>query len=204
MAAVPLTVKFATDAVPENTGLALGAFKVNSVITCVVPCKRFPLTVRSTAVAIPVKAGLSLVAFKANWVSTYVVAAFNNSAASFVVLSVFNANCAVVAVETGLLASLVLSTLDSPTVDLDSPPTVPEKVGLLIGALAANALSAPIEGNTGVYVVKNTSVVKAPALKDHTAYVAKLKSQSAGDVNRVLPALKDKAEIKDNRKEFNY
>jgi peptidyl-prolyl cis-trans isomerase D len=71
-------------------------------------------------------------------------------------------------------------------------------------ALSAGKLSAPIEGNTGVYVVKNTSVVKAPALKDHTAYVAKLKSQSAGDVNRVLPALKDKAEIKDNRKEFNY
>lgn len=71
-------------------------------------------------------------------------------------------------------------------------------------ALSAGKLSAPIEGNTGVYVVKNTSVVKAPVLKDHTAYVAKLKSQSAGDVNRVLPALKDKAEIKDNRKEFNY
>ena len=83
MAAVPLTVKFATDAVPENTGLALGAFEVNSVITFVVPCKGFPLTVTSTAVAMPVKAGLSLVAFKANWVSTYVISDFNNNAASF-------------------------------------------------------------------------------------------------------------------------
>jgi len=71
-------------------------------------------------------------------------------------------------------------------------------------ALTAGKLSAPIEGNTGVYVVKNTSTVKAPVLKDHTAYVAKLKAQSAGDVNRVLPALKDKAEIKDNRRQFNY
>jgi peptidyl-prolyl cis-trans isomerase D len=53
-------------------------------------------------------------------------------------------------------------------------------------------------------VVKNINTVKAPVLKDHTAYVAKLKAQSAGDVNRVLPALKDKAEIKDNRKQFNY
>jgi peptidyl-prolyl cis-trans isomerase D len=26
----------------------------------------------------------------------------------------------------------------------------------------------------------------------------------AGDVNRVLPALKDKAEIQDNRRQFNY
>ena len=44
-------------------------------------------------------------------------------------------------------------------------------------ALAANKLSAPIEGNTGVYVVKNTSTVKAPALKDYKPYVAKLDAQ---------------------------
>jgi peptidyl-prolyl cis-trans isomerase D len=71
-------------------------------------------------------------------------------------------------------------------------------------ALAASKLSAPIEGNTGVYVVKNISTVKAAALKDHAPYVAKLKAQSAGDVNRVLPALKDNAEIEDNRQDFNY
>jgi peptidyl-prolyl cis-trans isomerase D len=33
--------------------------------------------------------------------------------------------------------------------------------------------------------------------------VAKVKAQS-GDVNRVLPALKDNATIEDNRKQFNY
>jgi peptidyl-prolyl cis-trans isomerase D len=71
-------------------------------------------------------------------------------------------------------------------------------------ALAANKLSAPIEGVTGVYVVKNISTVKAPALKSYADNVAKLKSQSASDVNRVLPALKEGAEIKDNRKDFNY
>ncbi|WP_339920577.1 peptidylprolyl isomerase [uncultured Flavobacterium sp.] len=71
-------------------------------------------------------------------------------------------------------------------------------------ALEANKMSAPIEGNTGVYVVKNVSTVKAPALKDFAPYVAKLKAQSAGDVNRVLPALKDNATIEDNRKQFNY
>lgn len=71
-------------------------------------------------------------------------------------------------------------------------------------ALEANKLSAPIEGNTGVYVVKNISTVKAPALKDYSAYVAQLKARSAGDVNRALPALKDNAEIEDNRKQFNY
>ena len=71
-------------------------------------------------------------------------------------------------------------------------------------ALAANKLSAPIEGSTGVYVVKNTSTVKAPALKNHAPYVAKLKGQIASDANRVIPALKANAKIKDNRLEFNY
>jgi peptidyl-prolyl cis-trans isomerase D len=71
-------------------------------------------------------------------------------------------------------------------------------------ALAANKVSTPIEGNTGVYVVKNLSTVKALALKDFSPYVSKLKAQSAGDVNRVLPALKDNATIEDNRKQFNY
>lgn len=71
-------------------------------------------------------------------------------------------------------------------------------------ALSANKLSAPIEGNTGVYVVKNLSTVKAPALKEHAAYVAKLKAQSASDAGRVVPALKDKAKIEDNRRLFNY
>ncbi|TRX35288.1 peptidylprolyl isomerase [Flavobacterium sp. ZT3R18] len=71
-------------------------------------------------------------------------------------------------------------------------------------ALAANKLSAPIEGVTGVYVVKNISAVKAPALKSYADQVARLKGQSASDVNRVLPALKEDADIKDNRKDFNY
>jgi peptidyl-prolyl cis-trans isomerase D len=63
-------------------------------------------------------------------------------------------------------------------------------------------MSAPIEGNTGVYVVKNVSTMKAAALKDFSPYVAKVKAQSAGDVNR---ALKDNATIEDNRKQFtNY
>ena len=71
-------------------------------------------------------------------------------------------------------------------------------------ALAANKLSAPIEGNTGVYVVKNISTVKAPALKSHAPYITKLKAQSGSDSNRVVPALKANAKIEDNRRLFNY
>lgn len=79
----------------------------------------------------------------------------------------------------------------------------PKVVGTAF-ALAANKVSAPIEGVTGVYVVKNVSTVKAPALKNHAAYVAKLKQQTAGDAGRILPALKANATIEDNRSKFNY
>jgi peptidyl-prolyl cis-trans isomerase D len=45
------------------------------------------------------------------------------------------------------------------------PNVGPEaKVGSAF-ALQANKISAPIEGNSGVYVVKNVSTVKAPVLK---------------------------------------
>lgn len=79
----------------------------------------------------------------------------------------------------------------------------PKVVGTAF-SLATNKVSAPIEGVTGVYVVKNLSTVKAPVLKNHTAYVAKLKQQSANDAGRILPALKANATIKDNRSKFNY
>ena len=79
----------------------------------------------------------------------------------------------------------------------------PKVVGTAF-ALTANKVSAPIEGVTGVYVVKNVSTVKAPVLKNHTAYVAKLKQQTANDAGRILPALKANATIEDNRSKFNY
>ena len=46
-----------------------------------------------------------------------------------------------VAVEMGLSASVVLSTLPRPTMLLLTPETVPVKVGLLSGALAVRAVS---------------------------------------------------------------
>ena len=108
------------------------------------------------------------------------------------------------------IAKATGSTVQQATdVTLDNPVLTggvgqePKVVGTAF-ALAVNKVSAPIQGNTGVYVVKNGSTTKAPVLKDHAQYVAKLKAQSAGDVNRVIPALKDIAKIKDNRKQFNY
>ena len=67
-----------------------------------------------------------------------------------------------------------------------------------------NKISAPIEGNSGVYVVQTKVVTKAPVLKSHADYIAKVKSQVSGYSGRVIPALKDEAEIEDNRIKFNY
>ena len=69
---------------------------------------------------------------------------------------------------------------------------------------AVNKISAPIEGNSGVYVVQTKVITKAPVLKSHADYIAKVKSQVSGYSGRVIPALKDEAEIEDNRIKFNY
>ena len=56
------------------------------------------------------------------------------------IMGAFNSNESWVAVDTGLPASVVLSTLPKPTIVLSIPPTVPVNVGLLMGALSFNAL----------------------------------------------------------------
>jgi len=85
------------------------------------------------------------------------------------------------------------------------PGAGPEKkvVGTAF-AIGVNKVSAPIEGNSGVYVVKPTAFTKAPVLKDYKDYSAKVKAQVAGYSGRVIPALKSDADIKDNRADFNY
>ena len=85
------------------------------------------------------------------------------------------------------------------------PGAGPEKkvVGTAF-ATGVNKVSAPIEGNSGVYVVKPTAITKAPALKDHKEYVAKVSAQAATYSGRVIPALKAEADIEDNRAQFQY
>ena len=92
-------------------------------------------------------------------------------------------------------------TLENPTL-----PNVGQEqkvVGTAFG-LKGDKVSAPIEGNSGVYVVKTKSVLTAPALKNYADYVAKLKSQNASASGRIIPALKVDAKIEDNRAQFNY
>lgn len=79
----------------------------------------------------------------------------------------------------------------------------PKVVGTAF-SIAPNKVSAPIEGNSGVYVIQTKTVAKAAAIKSHSDYVAKLKAQKTSFSGRVIPALKVDADIEDNRTDFNY
>ena len=66
----------------------------------------------------------------------------------------FKAVCA--AVETGLAASLVLSTLESPTIDFDIPETVPVNVGAFKLAFKFKAVCAAVETGLDASLVLST------------------------------------------------
>ena len=57
-----------------------------------------------------------------------------------VVIASLSSNAVCVAVDTGLLASVVLSTLPNPTWVAVTPATVPVNVGDAIGAFKSNAV----------------------------------------------------------------
>ncbi|MCA6422194.1 MAG: peptidylprolyl isomerase [Flavobacterium sp.] len=77
----------------------------------------------------------------------------------------------------------------------------PKVVGTAFSS-KAGVVSKPIEGNSGVYVISTKVVTKAPALPKYTDYVTKLKPQAVGNAGRFLQALKDDADIQDNRADF--
>ncbi|RAR74102.1 peptidylprolyl isomerase [Flavobacterium aciduliphilum] len=77
----------------------------------------------------------------------------------------------------------------------------PKVVGAAFGT-PMNKVSAPIEGNSGVYVVKTKTVTKAPKLPKYDDYINKVKAANAQASGRIFPALKNDAKIDDNRLEF--
>lgn len=78
----------------------------------------------------------------------------------------------------------------------------PKVVGTAVG-LAANKTSKLIDGNMGVYMVKTKLYSKAPAVKDFNSQIDQLSQQSKGGASyRVIQALRDKADITDNRGKF--
>lgn len=79
----------------------------------------------------------------------------------------------------------------------------PKVVGKVYG-LAAGKTSGLIEGNAGVFMVRTKAVTKAPAQPNYTAITTRLSAEGRGGVqNRLTTALKDNADIEDNRYEFN-
>lgn len=92
-------------------------------------------------------------------------------------------------------------TLQSP--NLAGFGSEPKVVGTAF-ATAVNKVSDVIEGKSAVYKVKTKAVVQAPALPNYASYVARLKAQSAAASGQIIPALKEKADIEDNRLDFGY
>jgi len=77
----------------------------------------------------------------------------------------------------------------------------PKVIGAAFGT-PSNKVSAPVEGNSGVYVVKTKAITKASKLPKYDEYIAKIKAVNGQAVGRIFPALKNDAEIEDNRLEF--
>lgn len=77
----------------------------------------------------------------------------------------------------------------------------PKVVGTAF-ASKVGQVSKPIEGNSGVYVVVTKSVTKAPAIKDFKEQVTQLSAQAKGNAGRIMTALRNEADIEDNRADF--
>jgi peptidyl-prolyl cis-trans isomerase D len=78
----------------------------------------------------------------------------------------------------------------------------PKVVGAAFG-LKLNATSKLIDGANGVYMVRTKNMVAAPAVTNYNSYITQEKmQQSSSAQSRAYQALKEKANIKDNRARF--
>ena len=77
----------------------------------------------------------------------------------------------------------------------------PKVVATALG-LAAGKLSAPVQGNAGVYAVQTIAVTEPAKVSDYTMYAMQLNQQLNGKVRNVGEAQKKLAKIEDNRFDF--
>lgn len=78
----------------------------------------------------------------------------------------------------------------------------PKVVGAAFG-LKEGEISEPIDGTRGVYVIKVTKITEAPALENYATFAGLQTTKARVAVNsKVLNALKEAAEIEDNRATF--
>lgn len=69
--------------------------------------------------------------------------------------------------------------------------------------LAAGKTSKIIEGNSGMFMIRTKSITKAPAAASYASYITQDKTQNQSyAISKAYTALKEKAEIKDNRANF--
>ncbi|MCL9809316.1 peptidylprolyl isomerase [Flavobacterium luminosum] len=79
----------------------------------------------------------------------------------------------------------------------------PKVVGTAF-SLKQGVVSKTIAGNSGVFKIKVKSASKAPAAKDYKEVVSRVAAQAKGSAaGRVYGTLRQNADIKDNRAEFN-
>lgn len=86
-----------------------------------------------------------------------------------------------------------------------SIPTIgkePEVVGRAF-SLEANKTSQPIEGNTGVFIIRTKTITPAPKLPTYKSYATTENTQQKNaSQGRAFQAIKENAEIEDNRKRY--
>lgn len=79
----------------------------------------------------------------------------------------------------------------------------PKVVGTAFG-LAAGKTSGLIEGKAGVFMVRTKNVVKAADLPNYNSFTSRMNAEARSSVSgRISAALKENADIEDNRSEFN-
>ena len=78
----------------------------------------------------------------------------------------------------------------------------PKVIGTAFG-LKPNTTSKLIDGNNGVYMIRTKSLTKTPEMPNYNSFIVQEKTQQSSSVQtRAYQALKEKADIKDNRAKF--
>ena len=94
------------------------------------------------------------------------------------------------------------SALNMKTPTISGAGTEPKVVGTAF-ALEIGKTSQPIAGNNGVYIIEVTKKTDAPSLESYLSYATQTSTNQANSANsRVFNALKEAAEIEDNRARF--
>lgn len=105
-----------------------------------------------------------------------------------------------------IAAANKVAVMNAVDVTIENPNLVgagfePKVVGLAFTSKAGQ-VSKSIEGNSGVYVISTKVVTKAPKIPKYDDYINKMKQQVVNYSGRVMPALKNDADIQDNRADF--